>query len=249
MRIAIFGDSFADDKSWADRPDKCWADILRAKGITVHNYAVSGSSLQYSWKKYWHFKTDPATWPIWNDCDKVIFVITGQGRESINIDGDTFYLTGLAQIEVLRDRFRGDPKKYQLFSSICDYWKHIKDHETDKIFHQLLIEKIKTEPKLLYIEAFSTGEIPDNGPWRISDISMKELSFYDSSVQTYEDEREFMVQYQDHRKCHLSEENNIMLANKVYDAVVSDAKTIEFSPSDLMKPALGLDYYFEKYDF
>lgn len=250
-RIAIFGDSFADSLSHANfNNDLAWPEVLAQRGITIHNYAQSGSSLFYSWKKYYHFRHDESTWPIWNDCDAVIFVITGRSREMATIEGQRYWLTSKSQVEVLRNYQKVGSHARRVFDSICDYWEYVKDYDADAWFHRLLIDKIKDEPKLFYLTAFSSQqELDQRNTMCLSDFSMRELKFWHPNITTYQDEVEFMTKYRDQRKCHLSAENNAAVADKVYDALVKGQQTVEFNESDLRQPTKSSEYYFYEHKF
>jgi hypothetical protein len=250
-RIAIFGDSFADPVSCSEfNNDLAWPQLLAQRGITIHNYAQSGSSLFYSWKKYYHFRHDVATWPIWNACDAVIFVITGKGREMAKIDGKTYWLTSKNQVEILRNYEEVGSHSRRILDSICDYWEYVKDVDSDEWFHRLLVDKIKSEPKIFYLTAFSSdNELKDRGKMYLGDFSMKELKFWHPNITSYAEEAEFMTKYRDQRKCHLSAENNAAVADKVYDALLRGEQTIEFVDSDLRQPTQPHEYYFKEHDY
>lgn len=244
MRIAIFGDSFADQNNAAKfNNDAAWPTLLEQRGIKVHNYAQAGSSLYFSWKKYYSFKRSP----VWNVCDAVIFVITEPGREIAIIDNKTYFLTSTSkhQLEFLKQQATPNSRAYTLFDSIYNYWAYIKDPEQENLFHELLTEKIKSEPKIFYIDAFgsSSAFMPDT-QLSLIDISMRELRYWRPELQSYEDNFKFMRNYRDARQCHFSAENNLMIANKVHEALLGKSPTVQFSVSDFVQPSASFEKYF-----
>jgi hypothetical protein len=245
-RIAIFGDSFADNNTNSQfNNDSAWPDILEQKGIKVHNYAQAGSSLVDAWKKYYSFSRSP----VWKVCDAVIFVITEPGREAMTIDKDTYWLTSTSktQLQLLKQNTEPGSQVYKLLDSIYNYWTHIKDHEQDKLFHDLLVAKIKSEPKMFYLNSFgSSSTFETREKMSLCDISMTEVQYWRPDLQSYADELNFMTSHRDTRKCHFSAENNLMIADKIYEALLKKEKTVVFHSSDIQQPSKPLEYYFKK---
>ncbi len=240
MNIAIFGDSFADDtEKNLLQSESSWVDILRENGHNVINHSKSGSSLYYSYKKYLDFiKT-----PMYRICDLVIFVITGWGREEIIIDGETFYLTSASQLEVVKNVHADTEEKRKIIDSVITYWAFCKDFTKEEIIHDLMAEDIKKREKIFYIET-NKGLDGDS----LIQLSMKELSLMNPSIQNFEEERDFMKMHKDLRKCHFTSVNNRMLGNKIFHAILSTQKTVNFNINDIVKPDLDYRNYFQKYD-
>lgn len=73
MKLAIYGDSFADTEvnQYADLADLAWPRLLRNDFGQVHNYALAGTSLFYSMDRFERTHAD---------YDRVIFVVTTIGR-------------------------------------------------------------------------------------------------------------------------------------------------------------------------
>lgn len=240
MNITIFGDSFADDQlDGTIKTEISWVDILREHGHNVINHSRGGTSLYYSYKKYLDFiKT-----PHYKICDLVIFVITGWGREEIKINGETFYLTSHTQIEVMKEKYADSEEKRKILEGIKTYWAFCKDPLKDSILHNLMVDDIKKREKMFYID---TNLRTDSGC--LINISMKELSLMNPSIQTHEHERIFMKEHIDRRKCHLTSVNNRMVGNKILEAIKLKQNTVTLNIDDVVKPELDLEYYFEKHD-
>jgi len=80
MKIAIFGDSFADPNNQYNLPyiNKAWYSLLRDKGWLVDNYAENASSLLWSVNNLSNCKTDYY--------DKIIFFATDIRRLTLRED-------------------------------------------------------------------------------------------------------------------------------------------------------------------
>ena len=238
MNITIFGDSFGDDKTdYFVQSETSWIDVLRENGHNVTNHCHGGSSLYYSYNKYLNFlKTLD-----YKVCDSVIFVITGPGREEVNIGNTTFYATCLEQLEFIKTHYAKTEENKKIIDGIKIYWAFCKDTNKDEIFHKFMVEDIKQREKIFYIE---TNVSDDNNS--LVKISMKELSLLNPSIQNSNDERLFMQLYSDRRKCHLTSVNNRMLGNKILQAINAKQKTVNLNINDIVKPDLDCMHYFKK---
>lgn len=231
-RIAIFGDSFADSQSVADfNDDTAWPDIIEKRGIKIHNFSQTGSSLFNAWQKYNSFIKSP----LGKICNTIIFVITEPGREKLFLNNKIYWLTGENKLRFFRDHMAPNAATKKLFDSLYNYWIYVKDHDYDDLFHSLLVDKIKANPNVFYIDAFSKSSLS------LFDISFKELSYWNPLIT----DRLHLYGYHDRRKCHLSQENNMMVADKIYTAVLNGLNTVEFIESDVKLPSRSMDYYLE----
>ena len=73
MKLAIYGDSFADTEvnQFEELAARAWPILLRNNFRQVHNYALAGTSLYYSMDRFERTHAD---------YDRVIFVVTTIGR-------------------------------------------------------------------------------------------------------------------------------------------------------------------------
>jgi hypothetical protein len=240
MNITIFGDSFGDDQiDGLIKTETSWMDVLREQGHSVTNHCRGGSSLYYSYKRYLEFLNSAA----YSNCDLIIFLITGPGREEVVLDGETFYMTSISQIEVRRDYYAKSEQQRKIFDAMILYWAFCKDHKKEEIIHDLMIKEIKKCEKTLVIETY----IPDDPNCMVM-LSRKELSLIVPEIKNnLLDENEFMKLHIDCRKCHFTSVNNRMIGNKILQAINADQKTVEFDVNDIVKPEFDYAYYFKKH--
>ena len=238
MNITIFGDSFGDDMiDGLIQTETSWIDVLKENGHNITNFSRGGSSLYYSYNKYLAFLGSPK----YSNCDLVIFVMTGPGREEIVLGKDTFYLTSIPQIEVIRDHMVRSEEQRKILEAIRVYWAFCKDVKKDNVVHNLMMEDIKKRDRMFYIQTYVY-----NDPNCIVELSRKELSLLNPSIKNYDDESEFMKLHRDNRKCHFASINNKMLGNKILQAINAKQKTVEFNINDIVKPESDRMYYFSK---
>ena len=222
MRIAIFGDSFADDGiCWNNRWQDVgfsWIDHLKQNHV-VDNFSLGGSCLYYSKKKFDQINL--------NLYDRVIFVIT----ESIR------------RYQVIKENSSDDNKNWNWANSLLriDYYPNDKKYletihnffvymhnESDEYFHQLMIDDIvrkRTDVILIYYND-------------LLNISHFEKTFWLDRGFSFDG----LV---DARKCHLSEENNLILGRAIEDKILYD-KNIDFSTLKFVDPTKDFDFYFRK---
>jgi len=240
MNIAIFGDSFGDDTIESlIQSETSWIDVLKEQGHNITNFARGGSSLYYSYNKY----LDYIDTPEYLKCKLVIFVMTGPGREEIVFDTETFYLTSIAQIEVIRDHMVRSEEQRKIIEAIRVYWAFCKDTRKDQIVHDLMMKDIKSREKMFFIQTWIEGD--DNC---IVELSRKELRLINPEITSDEEETKFMKLHRDNRKCHFTSVNNRMLGNKILQAINAKQQTVDFNINDIVKPEFDTQYYFTKHD-
>lgn len=78
-KLVLFGDSFANYSWWGENEvdNKSWAiDLAGRLNLPIINYGVAGSSLIYSFHKFWeYFKSDQ-----YHEDDVIIFIMTNPER-------------------------------------------------------------------------------------------------------------------------------------------------------------------------
>ena len=94
MRIAIYGDSYAD-YNYRPNNNKTWMHHLEDKNNKINVFANSGSSFYFSVKKY--LETN-------KNFDKKIFFVTFPGRLYLpQISTDHKHIAGLSTAQLLFD--------------------------------------------------------------------------------------------------------------------------------------------------
>ena len=148
MKIAVFGDSFA--AAWPNETtdNLCWATILKTFGYTIDNYAVKGSSLYYSWKK---FKTCDL-----NQYDKIVFVETHWDRyflPHISNNKRLQHIPSIDRIDSLYDSCGIIEKS--VLSAVKQHWILVNQDDQKKDLHQLMLKDlVLSRPDILIIPAF-----------------------------------------------------------------------------------------------
>ena len=250
MKIAIYGDSFASfEINTQSIEGFSWVDIVKQHYETVENFAVPGSSFYYSFVK---FKEHHKSFDI------NIFLITQPDRLYSNVLeqhlGPGAYTTISSVLMAQQRNEKTHPKNYELIkditSSVLNYYAYWKDYEVEKEFHLALLEKAKRmSTNTIFINCFnnSSDDIKDN-EINLMDVSVMEKSStgfiekYSNRGIKYgyiKDDKFFT----DYRKCHLSEENNIILGNKIVEAIKENRFEIPLVMSDFVKPSKDIDHY------
>jgi hypothetical protein len=220
LKLGIFGDSFAslfcrNHKRYATHPimknlGKPWPLLLNNYDVT--NYAASGSDLYFSYKLYKENK---------HKHEKNIFVITAPYRLSVNnqITKEIVHLHHSSIANSIKDRSTGYEK--ELMDAVLKYYEYVIDYEKDLLFHNLMIEELKKENVLL-IHGFG-----EKGLINVFDM---ESSVWGLTLNFQRGEK-----FKDFRYCHLTKENNEILAQIITDCLKNN-KPFEFDLKKFYKP-------------
>lgn len=207
MKVAVFGDSFAAPKhdSKTDAGLKSWVDYLSEKH-DVTNYAIEGSSLYYSVRQFMTFN-----YPY----DKIIFVTTAPGRLYLSDNpileehGHT-HLSSLSYAEFVynENKNKTDPASIEITKTaqaVIQYFTYIQRTKYDKFIHELQIDHIKKiRPDVIIVPAFRVlHQVKSLSPC-LYDITEMENAHWGIPL-NYGDPA-------DTRRCHMSKENNLILA-------------------------------------
>ena len=250
MKIAIYGDSFASfEINTQSIEGLAWVDIVKQHCETVENFAVPGSSFYYSFVKFkQHYRS----------FDINIFLVTQPDRLYSNfLDqhlGPSAYTTISSVLMTQQRNEKRRPENYELMkdltSSVLNYYAYWKDYEVEKEFHLALLEKAKRmSTNTMFINCFnnSSDDIKDN-EITLMDVSHMEMTStgfiekYSSQGINFgyiKDDKFFT----DYRKCHLSQENNLILGNKIVQAIKENRLEIPLVMSDFVKPSKNIDHY------
>jgi len=208
MKIAIFGDSFAAPlhKFKKDIGLKSWADHLAEK-YDITNYAVEGSSLYYSVKKFISVN---------QLYDKIIFVITLPGRLYLNENPileqhNHEHISSLALAEHMYNYYKDSVDTVSIeFTTVAQaaiqYFTHIQRINYERFVHNLQIDYIKSiRPDIILLPAFTDSYHFDINNICLYDITELEHAHWGIP-------RDYGSPG-DYRRCHMSKENNLILAN------------------------------------
>lgn len=234
MKIGIFGDSFASAVKLNDTA--VWHELLGEKyNVTVH--ALGGSNLYYSVRKFIKFH---------EQYDKIIFVVTMPGRQQIAdwipcADASLKCVPGLTQAEALINNKATVDNKYlkEAYGAVINYFKYMQIDHYDNYIHKLMCDDIvKRRPDAIMIPAFSNS-VTDVKKNSLQDVYIKE-----NRAWGYEELIPGVPQlYYDNRNCHLTAENNVILASKVDSWIQGMPVVIDIN--DFVTP-LNKEFYLVK---
>lgn len=204
MKVGIFGDSFAADK-FNETPS--WTEILAEKyDVTVH--AIRGSNLYYAvnqFKKHNH------------NYDKIIFVVTLPGRQQIAdwipVPAPIYrYVPSPNQVEVYFSNLKKDISQNleQAYKAALDYFKYMQTYDFEVYVHNLMCEDIRNlRSDTVMVPAFGNS-LTETKKNCLNDIWNKENTAwgYNNIFPTSG------LTYLDIRNCHMTAENNVILAKK-----------------------------------
>lgn len=230
MKIGIFGDSFADDHNLWPNPyngvGPSWIDYLRSKGHQVDNYAGGGSSLFYAYEKFL---------TTYQNYDKIVFAITNYNRYYVYVDEVNANWFNIGQVEQILNSCT-DKNKRNILESIRLYYAYIQDEEFQKFCHQLLIKDIKkTHDNCLLIPCFEDSLIDRLMP--LINISRHEANYWGLEEILPREEDVY-----DARKCHMCEENNLVLGKSVEKWI--NTGIYELDERDFCNPTKNFEHYF-----
>lgn len=242
--LGIFGDSYADDKNyhyseghgrivskweWLPHIGPSYIEMLEAD-FEIHRHAKCGSSLYYSLQLFEE---------LYDRYDHVFFVVTEPGRFEVNqyqynFPEDNRVIYGPNATRVIRnfhkDRLTINDIK---FLDVLDefYFPYMFKHKQQQFEHQIMKKRIKElRPDAFVIDAF--GDDDNNLLW----------------VQNYEmkcwqvPSNELSGNYNDMRKCHMTQVNHVVFYNALKNYFANDVK-FEIKDLSWQRPEKPLAFY------
>ena len=189
MKIGIYGDSFACPKSSTDRKintDTPWMTLIeKSNNHDITNFALSGTSMYWSYNIYKENHTK---------FDKNIFVATSPGRLYIPWNDDRQHWTNS---NIINKTYTKLNKNLSLFDEIYDYYLKIYNPNEHKLYKELMLKDIAINNNTLVIDT-------ENVPYK---ISQKEYKYYSHEYK--------LIDKIDNRWCHMSQEGNNFLAERI----------------------------------
>ena len=232
MKIGIFGDSFADDYNlWPSHFEgvgPSWIEYIRDQDIEVDNFSFGGSGLYYSYEKFIS---------NFQKYDKIIFLVTTPGRISLEHNEEYGHWYSLTQVQKeLKTCF--EYNKNVRLNAVYSYFKYIKNNNFDNLVQDMLIERIsKTHNSMLMIPSFDHSRIQELMPF--VKISEFEASFWNLTDVLPNNEN-----LHDARKCHMCEENNLMVGEEIFNWIKTDKFNLD--PKKFKTPTREFEHYFRK---
>jgi hypothetical protein len=230
MKIAIFGDSFGDDFNlWPDPYSgvgPSWVDYLRDHDVEIDNYACGGTSLFYSYQRFIS---------TCQNYDKVIFLVTAPGRISVPLGQFAEEFFNVPSVEKQLKHCFDLERKIKL-NAIRDYFIYVKNDTFDNLVHKLLIEDIsKKHQDTLMIPCFAHSGIDNQ-------ISLVAIPRFEADFWNMEEIMPWSDTEYDARKCHMGEENNLMLGQEIHNWVRTG--NYNLSQENFKTPTKEFTHYF-----
>lgn len=228
MKIGVFGDSFCDS-TVGDNSVKWW-HLLENYGHQVIGFGEVGASLIYTSEQIRDFA---------ENFDFIIWTVTEPTRLSIKIDEDPEILHFTRSDHSRYNSYRFKPETNLKIKIAIDYHKHIFDPEQHVFVGECIVRHfLNCYNNLMVIPCFYD---PLGHPkFNLWDLNEWEARFYFPELNVIE----IYEQYIDKRPCHLSLENNQILAHQVAGNLNSGIFQTEY---DFFKPPTEpLDFYWQK---
>jgi hypothetical protein len=244
MKIAIFGDSFADERIY-DHQDTnliSWIRHLRTRGYDIDNYAKGGSSLIFSYNNYLENKHK------YTSDDLAIFLVTSKGRLWLKNQNYVYeHMSGInyckhTQVELLKDNTLPTlitTKSSQILDSVERYYHFLYDEHQDSLIGESLLRSILLEQKysnvfsnMLFISCFELMG------YQIPNITGDNITIVDN-LYLHEDIAkldELKDSMKDHRLCHMNPENSEIFANMIEQWITTGKFNVDKNKFKSTKP-------------
>jgi hypothetical protein len=228
LKIGVFGDSYASSIKYHQSKD--WMEILNDTYDTVVSYGKSASNLYYSveqFKKFSHLY------------DKNIFCVTNPSRiwaKHLKIEEKFKFIT--IQDPIQNKTLQRIKEKYKynqdyvselikIFNATYIYMAFAQNQDQENYIHKLMIDDIvRHDPDVLLIPCFETSFVDQPVPYALYHIFEKENRVWRDID---------LDQYHDKRNCHMTAENNVILAEKIVKAIETNQK-VDLNINDFVNP-------------
>lgn len=189
MKIGIYGDSFACTGACRYpkiNNDTPWMTLIETPEYNINNFALSGTSMYWSYKNYKDNHTK---------FDKNIFLATASGRIYIPWNEEKQHWTGYS---ITQENHKQNDKHISGFNEVYGYFTKIYNSKEHDLYKKLMINDIMSNNNSLVI---------DNTDILLK-ISLREIEYYKSLNLN-------LPWHNDNRWCHLSQEGNNFLAERI----------------------------------
>lgn len=202
MKIAIYGDSFACEKSSRFpelHGDRSWIKILKDHDYNITCYGLSGTSLFWSYLNFINTS---------KNFDKIIFIAS---------DGSRLYIptSKTRKHWVPGNVFRDDQEelKDDLFESVLRFYRDIWNPDESTIYRNLILKDLSQYENVLLIDTTKNLYKP----------TMNEINHFKIAFPSLKEKN-------DNRYCHLSKEGNIFFAEQIQSWL--DRRVFKIDESD-----------------
>lgn len=244
MKIGIYGDSWGCfNFNEVDNIESAWPELLKRQGYLVDNYCVVGETF---FNVYQKFKENYLNY------DVNIFLIPRLGRLYIK-DIQQPYSTRIGEESSLllnkqllkNDLIISQVQKdtiTELYSYADVYFKYKINWEQEELIRNELLEY----SRLLTNSTIFIPCVDECIPWDLHTGTLMNIFAFENEILKpiiRVGEISGNTYMRDLRLCHLSEENNKMLAEKIISAIDNKNNTISIKLKDIKKPSKNIEHY------
>lgn len=246
MKIAIYGDSYGScylSNIRGDEVDrgKAWVEIL-AERYQVVNFSVPGSSVFYSYDLFLQHN---------QNFDYNIFLVTEPNRTTLPDEYEFPLTRHITPGAVLGFSRSVQPIARTLMTAIDSYYSLIHNQTAADTFHNLMLDSINRINQNTIIipcfndsvpgEFYSLNRISHNE--RTDSVVLTTLWDNNYYFWTLIQDGDMRWAYNDYRKCHLIEENHIILADLISDAIHNKQRKVDLNFNHFKKMSKDPEYY------
>lgn len=226
-----------------DNIDSAWPELLKKQGYIVDNHCVVGETF---FNVYQKFKENYANY------DVNIFLIPRLGRLYFK-DIPQPYSTHVGEessLSLSKQRLQNDitlskehtDMLFELYSYADTYFKYQINWEQEAFIRNDLLEY----SRLLASNTIFIPCVDECIPWDPHTGTLMHIFAFENEILKPNirvgEIRENMYM-RDLRLCHLSEENNMMLTEKIISAIDNKNNTISIKLNDIKKPTKNIEHY------
>jgi hypothetical protein len=241
MKIAIYGDSFGCFNVLnLNAIDHSWPSLLKQAGHSVSNFSKVGASFYHTFQRFEAHR-------VYYDVN--IVLVTKTGRQYIKDMPAWQFFSSKFDVEKYQDCIfpaltKEEQAKAQPYIEYMKIYFDCPELCSQEIMSRrdMLAQARLTKGQHIFISCFDKDIIPETAP--LIDIFNFEniaLNVSDSDFGKYVNGK-FL---KDRRLCHLSEENNYMLTEKILEAIKCKSQTIDLAVRDFKLPTKDFSSYLE----
>jgi hypothetical protein len=255
--IGVYGDSYCSVMN-PDAEQNFWVNYLR-DFYDITNYGYPGNSIYSCYtdymKNYQKHDINLMVIPTVDRFYSAYLENSDIAKTMSNKNWYTHYLNVLFYKNKYKNKFNTEDTDFnlQIFDSLRLYFEFWKDDDYVNTVHLLLVEKIKTFENLITIDAKSSDldyiGLQDLAIWELNNMPGYQEQYISKGTPIgYEDvaNKRFV---RDNRICHLTVENNMILANIVCNAIENNIKEIKLKMQDFVALSKNVDNYIGWMDY
>lgn len=233
MKIAVFGDSFADSfkQLWKDK-DESWIQCIKEKGYDIRSFGLSGTSTWYSYRRFLD-QLHNYTHIIFSYSSMHRIHVLPKGLERLSTYYSAEDVAKIYNSPIFHNLL---PFEQELALSIVKHQRYIKDEVLDEFVCQNVFDTINQIAQSNSKVLVNILPFHGAGNHRKIDLTHRTGNCITGLVDVSQKEVPNLHKMGsiDTRCCHLSYENNQILADIVLESLhnpsnqVIDASTVDF---------------------